>query len=67
MRFNRNQFEALSKYFSDLSKILVASAVIGFFIPSREAIITLPIFTTGSLVAILCLVLSLNLLKDTRP
>ena len=63
MKFNRNQLEALSKYFADLSKILVASAVIGFFIPSREAIITLPVFSFGALVAVLCLVLSVNLLK----
>jgi len=63
MTFNRNQLEALSKYFADLSKILVASAVIGFFIPSREAIITLPVFSFGALVAVLCLVLSVNLLK----
>jgi len=67
MKLSRVQLEALSKYFSDLSKILVASAVIGFFIPSREGIITLPIFTVGSLVAVLCLILSLNLLKDARP
>jgi len=34
MRFDRSQFELVAKYFADISKILVASIVIGLFVPA---------------------------------
>ena len=65
MRFTQDQLDILSKYFADLSKILVASAVIGFFVPSG-AIITLPVFIGGTVAAIGCLVFSIQLIKPPQ-
>ena len=36
MHLNKIQIEAISKFFADLSKILFASAVVGFFIPESS-------------------------------
>lgn len=65
MRLNRNQIEALSKYFTDLSKILVASTVIAFFVPTGTGQVTLPIFITGLMTAIASLIFSIRLLRAT--
>jgi hypothetical protein len=51
MQLNRTQLELVSKYLSDVSKILVASTVIGFFVPASNAPVTLPIFLLGSFAA----------------
>jgi len=63
MQFTKNQIDALSKYFADLSKILIASTVIGFFIPTGAGPITIPVFITGTFVALLTLFASIRLAK----
>lgn len=65
MRLNQNQIEILSKYFSDLSKILVASTVIGFFVPVGAEPVTLPVFGTGLITAVACLVFSIRLARPS--
>lgn len=42
--FNEKQVKNLAKYFTDLSKILLASSVIGFFIPANPIKVSLPSF-----------------------
>lgn len=63
MRLNQHQIEILSKYFADLSKILVASTVIGFFVPTGAGLVALPVFATGLITAVACLVFSVRLLR----
>lgn len=66
MKFNQRQIDILSKYFSDLSKILIASTVIGFFVPVGVGPITMPVFLIGSATALFCLILSIKLVKKTQ-
>lgn len=63
MQFNVGQLDALSKYFADVSKILVGSAVIGFFIPTGAGQIGLPIFIGGAVAAFICLYASIKLVQ----
>ncbi len=63
MHFTNSQIGLLSKYLSDLSKILVASVVIGFFVPTGAGPITLPVFLGGTMTAVVCLILSVRLAK----
>ena len=63
MRLTKNQIDILSGYFSDISKILVGSAVIGFFVPSGVGPISIPVFIGGSATAVLCLFISIGLIK----
>lgn len=63
MSFSKDQTDLISKYLSDLSKILVASVVIGFFIPTSAGPITLPVFLSGTMTALVCLILSVRLAK----
>ena len=65
MRLAKEQLDILAKYFSDISKILVASTVIGFFIPAQQTLVTLPVFAMGSISAFVCLALSVQLTKNT--
>ena len=63
MNFNRDQIVLLSKYLSDMSKILFVSTLLGFVVPTNAALITFPIFILGALIATGCLILSINVLK----
>ena len=63
MRLNREQIDILSKYLADLSKILFASTVLGFFIPSSIGPITIPVFIFGSSAAVICLFISVTLAR----
>ena len=60
MRLNSGQIRILSGYFSDVSKILVGSAVVGFFVPIGTGQITLPIFIGGTIAAFICLLLGIK-------
>ena len=51
MTLNKEQVDTVSRYFSDISKILFASTVIGFFIPTGAGPITFSIFFTGAAIA----------------
>lgn len=61
MALHKEQLNILSGYFSDVSKIVVGSAVVGFFIPSGTGIISIPIFLGGIIAAAVFLFLSLQL------
>ena len=63
MRLNSGQIDTLSKYFADVSKILVGSAVIGFFVPSGVGPITLPVFIGGAVAALAFLSIGIRLAK----
>ncbi|MEK7542410.1 MAG: hypothetical protein AAB524_01785 [Patescibacteria group bacterium] len=63
MALNEKQIENLSGYSADISKILAASVVIGFFIPVGVGPITLPAFVVGSAVTIFFLLISIYILK----
>ena len=64
MRLNKEQIDILSRYFADISKILVASTVIGFFVPAEQILVTLPVFVMGSISAFVCLAFSIQLTKN---
>lgn len=61
VKLSQKQTDILSKYFADVSKLLVASVVIGFFIPSNSGSISIATFASGFLVTVVCLILSLRL------
>lgn len=63
MHLNKNQINLLSQYFSDLSKIIFGSAVLGFFLPGIVGAITIPVFWGGIVATVSCLLFSMNLLK----
>ncbi len=63
MQLTDNQLDLLSKYFSDISKILVASTVIGFFVPVADVTVSTATFITGAFMALVFLSLSLRLVK----
>lgn len=65
MKLNKEQLDLLSKYLSDISKILIASTVVGFFVPAGQELVTLPVFAMGSISAVACLAFSLQLTKNT--
>jgi len=64
MRLNKLQIEAISKFFADLSKILFASAVVGFFIPGSSGYVNMSVFIFGSLFSLGLFILSIALLKS---
>lgn len=63
MRLNQDQLNLLAKYLADFSKILIASAVVGFFVPTGAGQVTIPVFIIGAFIAVLSLWTSVNLLK----
>ena len=63
MEFSRDQIVTLSKYLADISKILFASTVVGFFIHTGGVVITLPGFITGLATTLLSLMASLKIIK----
>lgn len=58
MWFTRSRIDIFSKYFADISKILVASIVVGFFVPSSGGVVSIPVFAGGILAAIGFLIFS---------
>ena len=64
MKLNKEQIETLSKYFADMSKIIAASSVIGFFIPPANIPVTIQTFIFGFSLAVISLILSIYLLKN---
>ncbi|OGF73271.1 hypothetical protein A2W54_04635 [Candidatus Giovannonibacteria bacterium RIFCSPHIGHO2_02_43_13] len=63
MQWNSNQIDILAKYFADLSKVIVISTVIGFFLPIGAALVTAQTFIIGAVSAFVCLFISIKLLK----
>lgn len=63
MNLSKNQLTALSKYFGDISKLIFAAAVLGFFIQIGPEPIPLRIFAGGFIVTIVSFLLSIRLAK----
>jgi len=61
---NARQIEILSGYFIDISKILFASTVVGFFVPTGVGPISLFVFFGGFAAAIVFLIFGLHLHKN---
>jgi len=61
MRLNRYQIELVSKYFADLSKIIIASVVIVYFVPAQGTIITKMVLASGIFLALFCIVIGVLL------
>ncbi len=66
LELQTKQKETLSAYFSDISKILVGSAVIGFFFPIEGKVVSITGFLTGFVIAIGCLIISLYINQHDR-
>ncbi len=64
MRLNRYQIELVSKYFADLSKIIIASVVIVYFVPAQGAVVTPLVFLVSIVVAISCILIGVSLSKQ---
>lgn len=63
LKFNREQLESISKYFIDLSKILFASSVVGFFIPAAQVEVTIPTFIIGAPLSLIFLIIGVRVLR----
>ena len=63
MNLTQNQLELLAKYFSDISKILVASTVIGFFVPFDGNFVSIETFLLGFFMAIILIAFSTKIIK----
>jgi len=63
IRLNFHQLDLLSRYFADLSKILIASTVIAYFVPTGIGPITISMFLIGAITAGGFIVLSVQLAK----
>jgi len=63
-KLNRSQVESISKFFSDLAKILFGSAVVGFLIPGFSGNVTAFVFITGALSSVGLFLLSVIILKN---
>jgi len=66
MRLNKEQISILSKYLSDLSKVIFASIVIGYFIPVSDSSINTITFIAGIMAMIGCVIISLRLLMTEK-
>lgn len=64
MLLNSSQKEVLAKYFSDLSKVLFATIIVGFFLPEGMEAVSLPVFAVGLATAVGFIAFSVKLLKS---
>lgn len=61
------QLDRLAEYFLDLSKLLVASVIVGFFVPgSTGEKIDAATFLAGTLLALIGLVFGIRLTPKTK-
>ena len=63
MQLNKEQTTILAGYFSDLSKILLSSLVIGFFIPATSGPITVSVLVGGTIVGVSFIAFSIFISK----
>lgn len=63
-KLNRSQIESVSKFFADLAKIMVGSAVVGFFIPNFAGNVSTAVFISGTIISAGLFVLSVIILKN---
>ena len=64
LKLTTSRLEILAKYFVDLSKILFASAIVGFFIPGFSEKVDLSTFVFGSVIALGFLVLGVLIIEE---
>lgn len=62
---NKQQVEAISKFFADLAKILFAATVVGFFIPGFSGNVNILAFAVGALSSAGLFIGSVSILKET--
>lgn len=65
MYLNQLQIESISKLLADLAKILFASIIVGFFIPSSSNNVSLIAFISGLVTFVGFFTLSIVLLKTS--
>jgi len=65
MYLNQLQIESISKLLADLAKILFASIIVGFFIPSSSSNVSLIAFISGLVTFVGFFTLSIVLLKTS--
>jgi hypothetical protein len=66
MKLDREQLLLISKYFSDISKVLFVSIVLGFLIPSESIHISSYMFIGGSIATVFSFVFSVNIIKQRK-
>ena len=64
MRLVKEQVEVLSDYFSDISKIVAGSAVVGFFIPGDHVQVSVRVFGMGVAVSLILLVTAVGIRRS---
>jgi len=63
-KLNGEQVESISRFFADVSKLLIASVVIGFFIPNVAGSVDVITFVGGSVLSIVLFTVSVIMLKS---
>jgi hypothetical protein len=63
MELSEKQSDLLSNLLADVAKILIASVVIGFFVPLGIGPITPEVFLVGSAMALLLTIISIYIAK----
>jgi len=66
LQLNKFQVKAVSEFFRDLAKLIIASAVIKFFLPGLGGGVPLITFIIGSGLAIVFLVTGVAILKPSK-
>lgn len=63
-KLNKLQIESVSKFFADLAKIVVGSAVVGFFVPNFAGNVSTAVFVSGTIISTGLFVLSVVILEN---
>lgn len=63
-KFTKSQLGAISHFFSDLAKILFASVLVGYFIPSFSGAVGIATFVGGLLLFVAFFVFSVIIAKE---
>lgn len=63
VKLTSNQLDAVAKYLADISKLVFAATVLGFFLRTGDIPVTVTTFVMGSVVALTTFVSSIYLVK----
>lgn len=63
VKLTSNQLDAVAKYLADISKLVFAASVLGFFLPTGDTPVTVTTFVMGSVVALTTFVSGIYLVK----
>lgn len=61
MKLRKEQIDILSNYFADISKVVVASSAIGFFIPTNSGPVSVKVAIFGLVAGIAFILLAVAL------